>query len=706
MFELYINDKIIDLPEESEQIGLEYAIMSIEDIGGRTGAKSYEYSVPKTDINLQAIGFNTELPNTSKFPYTRLNARAYEDGVDLNIRFAELTSINETINFRLYGTNSDFYSLVKDLKLTDLDLSDLNHFWDDQTMKIGLLKNTGYQYPIIEYKSKPDDDTDKPIKSYDMYPSLFYEEILQRFCAQIGYQLSNDVSGYYSDKLILPYSGADFKRNTDGSRYVTKVSRSAGYSVNAYGVDKYYVKWDTLEKPTDYFRANKHNWRADLADGSRNYGTCIEFADRVKVGGRLHLIIRNEGLWTMRFRVSVFTRKGADIFSPQTDIEFRYVTLSAINTANDTATINIPFGLITEPDDFDFLAVRIEQLDAVTLDPVNFQIKAGSYLDIASCEVLDAREITYNDFQSKSFVYAGTVNVLTNGMKSSYGCPSVFDNYSDSNRNFITVNSIFGDISFADLLKNYCLAFGLLPIADNNKKTLRLFRFQNFKKNIHKAKDWTNKIDYTTPDELTFIDDKYGQRSWFKWQIDTYPNDNTNLSIEEDPGANDYLDLSNENLELQKDLVSLDFAATITTPRFNKDVCWIGIKDGDSYSAKTQRLLFTKLRYDVDHPVHIEYYPSDDLTRNPTYIPYFSDALHFTNLREAHYSLIDAVIKNYKKLRISLRLTASDINQLDFTAPVYLQQFESYFYISKVEDYKPSTRDSCIVELVKLNING
>ncbi len=88
-------------------------------------------------------------------------------------------------------------------------------------------------------------------------------------------------------------------------------------------------------------------------------------------------------------------------------------------------------------------------------------------------------------------------------------------------------------------------------------------------------------------------------------------------------------------------------------------------------------------------------------------IPYFiksgETSLGFNNnLISLFYNEIEVVYTKIKILSCLLRLNASDINQLDLTKPVYIEYFNSYFYISQISSYNPNSNKSTSVELVKL----
>ena len=89
-------------------------------------------------------------------------------------------------------------------------------------------------------------------------------------------------------------------------------------------------------------------------------------------------------------------------------------------------------------------------------------------------------------------------------------------------------------------------------------------------------------------------------------------------------------------------------------------------------------------------------------------IPYFiKDGAVFNygfadNLLDDYYDLTISIMDYVKVVRPLIRLNAVDINQLDFLKPVYIEYFNSYFYINKISGYQPDGNESTEVELVKL----
>jgi hypothetical protein len=60
------------------------------------------------------------------------------------------------------------------------------------------------------------------------------------------------------------------------------------------------------------------------------------------------------------------------------------------------------------------------------------------------------------------------------------------------------------------------------------------------------------------------------------------------------------------------------------------------------------------------------------------------------------------VLDRTKIVSSNIRLNAVDINALDFLIPVYIAEYNCYFYISKISNYEYGSIQSTTVELVKL----
>ena len=60
------------------------------------------------------------------------------------------------------------------------------------------------------------------------------------------------------------------------------------------------------------------------------------------------------------------------------------------------------------------------------------------------------------------------------------------------------------------------------------------------------------------------------------------------------------------------------------------------------------------------------------------------------------------MIRNPKVLKIDIKLTLIDILNLNYFYPIYLSQYNAYFFVSNVNQFDYTSNDATEVELIKL----
>jgi len=81
---LYINNQLMDLSGD-ESINVDYSIFDIKKIDKRTGARSYQFKLPKTNRNKTVLENPEIVNNLSQIPYSRMACNILVDGVDVLI---------------------------------------------------------------------------------------------------------------------------------------------------------------------------------------------------------------------------------------------------------------------------------------------------------------------------------------------------------------------------------------------------------------------------------------------------------------------------------------------------------------------------------------------------------------------------------------------------------------------------------------------
>jgi hypothetical protein len=62
-----------------------------------------------------------------------------------------------------------------------------------------------------------------------------------------------------------------------------------------------------------------------------------------------------------------------------------------------------------------------------------------------------------------------------------------------------------------------------------------------------------------------------------------------------------------------------------------------------------------------------------------------------------------AILQNLKLVKADIRLNILDIINLNYFYPIYISEFNSYFFLSKINQFDYTSNESTKVELIKLN---
>lgn len=129
--ELTVNGVAVDL-DDNETIALNRQVNDIAELKDRQADFSTDFKLELTRKNARALGFPHLLNSGSVTPY-RLNVAKYsENGIEL-VSNGVLVVTGVKGSFAtcvLYSGIASFFTLVEGLKLSALNLSDLNHYFD------------------------------------------------------------------------------------------------------------------------------------------------------------------------------------------------------------------------------------------------------------------------------------------------------------------------------------------------------------------------------------------------------------------------------------------------------------------------------------------------------------------------------------------------------------------------------------------------
>jgi hypothetical protein len=512
-----------------------------------------------------------------------------------------------------------------------------------------------------------------------MIPCIYAELVIQRIFLEFGYGVVNNIENrtYFDGAKIVFPPAEDFRRNTNNARYLGTAS-NAGFVGNVGVGNIYQMVFDTFTAG-DFF-GGLFNDATGAFVGSKN--STLVMADSIKN-------------ITASLAVTMINNNGS---SSNLKIVWRYT---------DPAITNV-----TE------------------LRSTNYTVPANSSLNIN--DIL----VTGSDFETQQADLIQVFVIYTSGAASTLNNPvlTITDcevtnggtvdpiDRADYPLRYVTASSIVNQAwTYGKFLSEYLNLFSGQLQYDHLRKIVTINPFQATVEKIANGLVWTEKLDTTDPADIEYSTRGFFQLSEFSYQkpLEDFPQlGGTNLSL-----VIDNKSLPNEGSVIESEFTSstshigsidLNYAYTPAYASVVLDVVPFNSLVSVEHNSIGQPVLLVKSYNDgTDLVLQKEadlFTP--DTVNFPTFlkawfiIPEIQGNLGFgLNLVNEFYEYVPNVIARFKKLTCRLRLSAVDVRRLDFSKPVYLGQYQSYFYINKVT-YDPASTESAEVELIKLTPYG
>jgi hypothetical protein len=266
---------------------------------------------------------------------------------------------------------------------------------------------------------------------------------------------------------------------------------------------------------------------------------------------------------------------------------------------------------------------------------------------------------------------------------------------------YVTIgNNILGDKGTQkQFVSDYLKMHNALIFTDVADKVVYTVPFETVKNNISQALNWTGKLDFIQNNSVEF------NLGLAQINTLTYADDDT---VIKPLGTDGSLLIDDENLPLQKDYLSLEYAASVNVERLDgESVSQLKVyTNGERSEDVVSRILL--IRRNAGTIDFFDPRPSnnDSFTGDVPYT-YFIDDLEQFNLGFAnslipdYFGVLEGILNRTKVIECLLRLNTSDIATFDFLKPVYIKELDGYFYVSKIKfDYTSNASSVC--ELVKL----
>lgn len=697
ILEIKIQDKIIDLYDE-EKIVQSFSLINIEDITKRESEYSNTFKVPRTNNNLQALDYIDFLNSNSLLPYSRLNCDILIDGFIFKKGFISVESIEEDITLQFFTGNAGFYEIIKTKDLSDINTDNtpsLETTWNLTNVISKRAASEGIFFPMIDYNGMPTGTTTVDVRL--LLPAFYRKTLMEAIVEDAGYTLINNIdtsldaynhdiiptatNKLYNDQDTIDanhYKGKDITRNRMDAFAIKEIGDVSitnflfeNYSTqnrfNLDFVEGNEITFTNVPNGLSYFTSNVTG--DFIVNVNFNMNLSNTFRWRVLPGNTLD-IPRFEATTTIKYffkinnRYVQFHQTANTYFNPTATLATS-LTTSFTDVINYSGKINVNKG--------DQVSIYMGVTCTVNNTGVNYVGMIASSTVIAQCTLNDTFEIKLGD------------GLAFNGIVNPAGC--------------------LRDIKQSEFFKDTLIRYCLVPIVDEDNKKVTLFEFSQIKDNINNAVDWSGKLDETNESELTFKIDSYGQNNYLNHKEDKFV-------LQLPQGSNGIITIGNQNLELKKDLYESPFAASETVNRLNgRKVMYIDLHDGVSLSTTESFKNDVQARtgYTAKSNFTVTYTDGTTSTVVSSDIPltWFIDTSKnynagFQYLLDNSIDLI-AILQNLKVVKADIRLNILDIINLNYFYPIYISEFNSYFFLSKINQFDYTSNESTKVELIKLN---
>jgi hypothetical protein len=286
--------------------------------------------------------------------------------------------------------------------------------------------------------------------------------------------------------------------------------------------------------------------------------------------------------------------------------------------------------------------------------------------------------------------------------------PSYTFDFSDG-YNVEAANVLPASPTVGDLFITMANLEGIVIQVDEDRKRVNTTKIDKLITNKAKAKYWGNeKIDISENPEVRYSIDGFSQNNYFEFEKDDKdPFLTPNL-------GRGVLKINNVNLPTEKVLFKSKFAPVPITPSISNSTQMGKVFTGDKYT-------YDGFNYNLNEDIKIgEFAPriailsrvassilvegvvggipaEFEFDVNPS-------ALNFQTSLDSNYKVLSKVVDNTKTVTLLVQLDLSDIQNIDFTVPVFVEYFGDYFYIEQIKQFKVNRKESTFVKLVKLGI--
>ena len=650
--EIYIEGEALELSDQT-RIGITYQANNIGELQKRQGNFTNTFKIPLTLSNMSALQWSNVISSNTSLPYTKSGATYIEEGIEIiSDGEAIIQKVDQDFIFiNIVSGNVDLAKAIGDLIVGDLYIGEAFD-WNIGNVFNSRWSLTYYIFPFIDWRT--DKDTylaTAEVDAREMLPCVVIPEMFTRLEAFTGYQFTGDyLQSLDHSKMILTPDEFTIKDENleDQTLKSSKVTIAEIHPIDSSS------SWTLIPEGTGSIteadNPNTHNVFDTGFSGGVYYPLVNE---RV-----VFQYVATIGINWIRDEFYGF---GESELTRRVDVVAKIWQFDGVSTTTLLAqkAVGSQSGTLS---DFNPAREDFKMVCDIKTPKINIVGGYQYYVEILATyerhDNIDSRARIYaTDSQDEFRVIPDSVLVFENPL-----------DFSDLFR-----------MSVKDVLKDILNLRGIIIQTNSYTKEVQFNFFQDLISNKSIAKDWSSKVDVRSH-QMAFRFGKYGQVNNFLFsERDDVPN-----------GLGDYyFNLSDETLDDEVDVVKMKHPATVEENRYlGVNVPKIeGIDQDNAWNKPDWRLL----QLDTRDSFSINYTDGVNNTATTSTLP-FAEFIGFDELVPEFYQALTGILDKTKAITLIMKLTAVDIQKLDFSIPIFLDvpdlDLHAYFYINKISNYK------------------
>lgn len=676
--ELIVNDEALELSDT--KLALTFQAQDLGDISEKLGSYSRSFVIPVTSKNRRLLDNAFTFQSSTKIPYSTIPAILKFNGVEIkqgNILIENDGISLNAIRLTFYTGNSTFFQKINAIQLSEVCFKETEHYWwSNNIIDAREFDTRDYFYPIISYDTDGEgisNNFDRVNTQY-LLPSVKLKYLLDKIAIHLGYTIFGDaLNTQYFDELFLPFSNSSFVRDTNYARRNSwETKRTTDQIFNQDGQVSGIANFQQVllcEFDSENLPINNNDSCIGVIPINTNHKW--KHCDNVKV--KVTISFRWRGI-PSRVSDMLLICATPTLFNGIPILNAESVTTNEVTGATYIGGYGTGnrFSLANNG------TFPATPLPTYHNSVVSFEIDATAHTETYYLSMFRSDAWTIYDF---TFNVQHVSNLALNEADRVIEHNKFYD--IEFTRSIVNPMSILPQWSVGAFIKSIAQLFGCILIADEDNKTVEFFSFQKLYDNIGFAKDWTSKVVNINTSNWNTRGGKYAQSTFFRY---------TNENGIEERNAEYNLVIDDSTLPKESILVQPNYSSTLNVTkmtdllipqitRFNDD------NKVDNSNSKQRILQVDSVGRNITY-----YTGAAPIISKSNCVTGYFEQLDWSNfLFNAAYRLLTSVTTQYKELTVQIMLNAVDIQQLDFRLPIYLEQFNAHFYITRISDWQLET---------------